>query len=323
AKTKATDYTALKSALSKLGGTPYYAEEITAQTDDNLFVSAADLNRLRREATELLSKKRAALCRAEEVTYSTERASTKVCKPEIYARFISPDRLPEDISGIDAVILPLNCDFSLLPDGVLKICELPRYISDETRVRLRLEKAKSQGAAAAYCGNLAAINLAREAGLTVIASNGLNCLSNESVSAIRALGAHKVILSAEVNISEAVSLSGAPKGIFAYGRLPLMLTRNCPVKNVKTCKECGKNGVLRDRKGVLFPVTCGEGYCEILNCAPVYLGDKQKDLCFFGFLLFYFTDENSAAVREILDKYAEGLPADFPFTRGLYYRNLL
>ena len=323
AKSKATDSETVKSALLKLGGTPYYAAEIRTDIEDGLFVSISELNRLRREAIKLLSKKRAALCRAEDAVYKVGSYTAKRCKPKIYARFLSPDRMPADISGIDAVILPCHCDFPALPEDVLKICELPRYITDETLLKNRLTVLRNRGVEAACCQNLASITLALEAGLKVITSIGFNCDSSESIAALKSLGADEVLLSAETNMSEAVRLGGAPKGIFAYGRLPLMLTRNCPVKNVKTCKECGKNGVLRDRKGVLFPVVCSKDYSEVLNCAPVYLGDKREDLLFFDFLVFYFTDEDSAAAREILDKYAEGLPADFPFTRGLYYRNLL
>ena len=44
-----------------------------------------------------------------------------------------------------------------------------------------------------------------------------------------------------------------------------MLTRNCPIKNGKTCAECDKKGKLTDRKGIEFPVMCRAGYSEILN----------------------------------------------------------
>ena len=323
AKTKALDDDAIKSALLKLGGTPYYAKDITAKADGGVFVSTAELNRLRREATDLLSQKRTAPCRAQEVIYSKPSGSIKTCVPKVYARFSSPAQLPGNISGIDAVILPFECDFNTLPQSVYKICELPRYITDETKVAARLKELKSRGVDAAYCGNLSAISIAREAGFKVIASNGLNCASSESLSAIGGIGAEETVLSAEVNIAEAKGLCGCPKGIFAYGRLPLMLTRNCPIKNAKTCKECGGKSKLRDRKGILFPVACREGYSEILNSAPIYLGDKKGDLSAFDFLLFYFSDETADRSREILDAYAENKPADFNFTRGLYYKNLL
>ena len=42
-----------------------------------------------------------------------------------------------------------------------------------------------------------------------------------------------------VKIAQCASLGGKlPRGVFAYGRLPLMQTRNCPVKNGTTCDKC-------------------------------------------------------------------------------------
>ena len=323
AKNKATDSAAVISALSKLGGTPYYAKKTDLKLDSGLFVSAAELNRLRREVIELLNEKRAGFCRDEKLVYSIDKHAENTREPKTYARFLSLKQIPADISGIDAIILPLGCDFSALPENVIKIAELPRYITDEAALKARLFDLKAGKVTAVYCGNLSAIELARESGLNVIASNGLNCANSESLKTLSLLGVKEAVLSAEVNLREAKELSGAQKGIFAYGRLPLMLTRNCPVKNAKTCKECGKKGALKDRKGVLFPVACKEGYSEVLNCAPLYLGDKQDCFSAFDFLLFYFTDESGAAAREILNMYKKNAPADFPFTRGLYYKNLL
>ena len=323
AKVKGTDEAAVKSALSKLGGTPYFANSIIVNIGDGLFINAAELNRLRRAAIGDLSEKRAAPRRAENISYEPTPLTVKAGAPEIYARFSAAEQIPDDTSGIDAVILPFECDFASVPGGVLKVAELPRYILDEAHVKSRLKELKSSGVTTAYCGNLAAIELSKEAGFKTIASNGLNCASSEGMSALKSFGVSEVILSTEVNLSDALKIGGAEKGVFAYGRLPLMLTRNCPVRNVKTCRECGKSGALRDRKGVLFPVVCREGYSEVLNSAPIYLGDKKSDLDGFDFLLFYFTDESKLKTREVLDGYALKKPADFPFTRGLYYRNLL
>ncbi len=46
-------------------------------------------------------------------------------------------------------------------------------------------------------------------------------------------------------------------GFVAYGRLPLMLTANCPIRNDMGCKNC--KGKLFDRTGREFPVRCPKG----------------------------------------------------------------
>ena len=315
----------IKKALSKLGGTPYFAKSVWVNAEDGLFVSSAALNMLRREAVEKLNAVRSKTLREVSADYSIENSVMREHKkPEIYIRLNNTEQIPQDVSGVDGIILPIECNFTALPYSVAGVADLPRYITDESAVIKRLNELKKQGINNAYCGNLAAIALAKGAGFSVIASNGLNCANNESMKALCKLGAEKVVLSAEVNISEWGSISSSvKKGIFAYGRLPLMLTRNCPVKNVKNCAECKKSSFLTDRKGVRFPVACRQGYSEVLNSTPLYLADKMVDLSAFNFLLLYFTVESKDEVKKIIENYRLGKPIDGNFTRGLYYKNLI
>lgn len=314
----------IKAALSKLGGTPYFAKSVTVNLDDGLFLSIGALNKLRREAVEKLSVVRAKNGRKREVEYSPEKTGQiSAGEPEIYIKLNNAEQIPEDISGVKGIILPFECDFSALPDGVQKIADLPRYITDESKVINRLKELKSEGIKKAYCGNLSAIILAKEEGFRVIASNGLNCANSESIKALKGIGADEAVLSAEINLSAVKTLGkDIKKGVFAYGRLPLMLTRNCPIKNAKTCAECGKKGFLADRKGVRFPVICRKGYSEVLNSTPIYLADKKEDLRYFDFLILNFTDESSHQVGEIINNYKCGKSFSGNFTRGLYYKNL-
>lgn len=314
----------IKASLSKLGGTPYFAKSVTVNIDDGLFLSLGALNKLRREAIERLNKIRAENGRNKRVEYSPEKTGQiPIKEPEIYIKLSSAKQIPEDISGVKGIILPFECDFSALPDSSEKIADLPRYITDESGLVKRLKELKGEGIKKAYCGNLSAIYLAEEEGFNVIASNGLNCANSESLTALKSLCVNEAVLSTEINISSAKTLgNNIKKGIFAYGRLPLMLTRNCPVKNAKTCAECGKKSFLTDRKGMRFPVACREGYSEVLNSTPIYLADKKEDLCLFDFLLLNFTDETAHQVGEIINNYKSGKSPTENFTRGLYYKNL-
>ncbi|MBR4910096.1 MAG: U32 family peptidase [Clostridia bacterium] len=326
AKVKSTTADDLRAALSKLGGTPYFANETDIALEGGVYIGLAAINAMRREATEKLDALRAYDNNAADAVYVNKKPQKRTAKkqPRIYARFSGESRVPDDLSGIDAVILPFECDFSSLPKGVLKIADLPRYITDEVAVTKRLYELKSAGVSAAYCGNLAAVTLAKNAGFKVIAANGLNCANSESIDTIAQLGADEITLSAEVNLPKAKYLSGkADTGIFAYGRLPLMLTRNCPVRNVKTCAKCKGTGSLKDRKGARFPVVCRGGYSEVLNSTPICLADKKEDTGYFDFLLLYFTDEDKKTARTVIDGYISGRGEIKDFTRGLYYKNVI
>ena len=324
AKTRATSAADIKTALEKLGGTPYFAIKTEVLLDGGLFIKTSSLNELRRAAVETLNGLRAANCRAAEANYNSVTHEKRVTRrTRIYAKFTESKQIPENLCGIDAVILPFELNFTEIPDGVTKIAELPRYISDEKRVEHRLCELKNQGVFTAYCGNLSAIVLAKQAGFRVIASNGLNCASDESLSALAAFGADEVVLSAEINLQDAKYLSSkVPSGIFAYGRLPLMLTRNCPIKNVKSCAECGGKSSLKDRKGVMFPVICRQGYSEILNSTPIYLADKKDDTGVFDFIILSFTSETCDEAQNIIQRYLSGDEPENDFTRGVYYKNI-
>ena len=113
-----------------------------------------------------------------------------------------------------------------------------------------------------------------------------------------------------------------PKGIFAYGRLPLMLTRNCPVKNGMSCSVCGRRQFLIDRRDVKFPVRCRGAFSELLNSVPIYLADRISDLQGLDFLLLSFTDESAQEVKDVINAYRFGAPPAADYTRGLYYRNV-
>ena len=137
------------------------------------------------------------------------------------------------------------------------------------------------------------------------------------------LGADKVTLSAETYMASAKYLAGfGDIGLFAYGRLPLMLTKNCPVKNTKSCAECKGQSVLTDRMGVRFPVRCRDGYSEIFNSSPTYLADKKEDNRVFDFLILSFTDESPETVKRIISDYVTAAPPTEEFTRGMYYKNI-
>lgn len=325
AENRATTEDDIKTALSKLGGTPYFARKINVDIDDGLFVNISQLNRLRRSAVEKLGLCRREANRYKNAEYRTSARQERTRRtPEIYTEFLSASYIPEDLSGVCGVILPLDADFDKVPKTTKKIARLPRYIQNEEKVQNRLLLLKENRVFTALCDNLSAMKIAVDAGFKVICSNGLNCANSESVKALESLGACAVTLSAETYMPSAKSISAdVPIGIFAFGRLPLMLTKNCPVKNTKTCAECKNKSSITDRQGVKFPVRCKNGaYSEIFNSSPIYLADKRDDLSYFDFIILSFLDESPKEAKRIIDDYIEARPPKAEFTRGLYYKNI-
>ena len=312
----------LKS-LSKLGSTPYYAIGGGLKFDEGLFVSAKDLNSLRRNAVEELNILRAKTDRNCTAEYSLKKDYVNQNNaPEIYARFENIDQIPDDLEGVKGIILPLENAEKTQFNGEL-IIDIPRGIKSEEKILEMLKKAKEKGFKKALCPNIALISVIREAGLEAIADYSLNITNSESLSLVSSFGLKGAVVSPELSISESKNISGLKKGIIAYGNIPLMLFKNCPIRNGRTCAECDKKGVLKDRMGIEFPVRCRFGFSELLNSVPIYLADKKEALEGFDFYILYFTRESRQEAQKIIDAYKNGLEADFKYTRGLYFRSVM
>ena len=325
AQNKAATEEDIKKSLAKCGGTPYFAKEIKIELDEGLFISAAMLNDMRRQILDELSERRKNSYKESDAFYENSPSPLSRNKEtRLIARFKNEEQIPEDINGLWGIMLPIESQLSeSLPNRVL-IADVPRWIQSEEILKSRLSEFKAKGFTHAYCGNLAAIKIAKDLGFKVIGGIGLNVANRESAEFLSGQGVDLVTLSAEMQMGDAKNLyTPTPKAIFAYGRLPLMLTKNCPLKNGRECKNCDKNGFITDRKNIDFPIECRGASVEILNSAPLFLADKRADLSAFDFLLFWFTDESKENTAKIINDYLGGATPPDSFTRGLYYRQLL
>ncbi|MBQ2705068.1 MAG: U32 family peptidase [Clostridia bacterium] len=298
---------------SKLGGTPYFLNNFNFDNPQGLTLPASALNGLRRQCCEQLSLLR----KGAPIPFNMPELSAATPKkdnnPPLFVRLSGDNFLPKNIHLAQRVYLPLGSKLPQLDNvGV----EIPRamFVGDEW-IADQLEKAKEQGAKFALCHNLGAVHLARKAGLTAHLGFGMNIFNSYSANHF---AEREVTLSFELTLRQAAKVGKG--GIIAYGRLPLMITRNCVKRGKKNCKSCSKE--LTDRKGVTFPVMCGKGYSEILNTKPLMLSFERDRLSDFDFLTIYFTDETQSQCENIIDCYAQRVAPQGDFTRGLYYRGV-
>ncbi len=325
AKNRAVVYEDVYKNLNKFGSTPYRNIGGAIRLDDGLFVSASLLNALRREAVEKLDALRADLKREEsDAEYEPESPKNKAGELRLVARFENASQIPDDLSGISAVIIPLEEEPPLINDrNIIKIVDIPRGIVNEELIEKRLNSFKEKGFNSALCGNLSAVWIAKEKGFELLGDTGLNISNSETVKSLSEFGLKGAVLSSELTLGEIGEISGdIPLGIIVYGSIPLMLFKNCPIKNGKDCKDCDKKGVITDRMGIEFPIRCRMGFSEMLNSVPIWLADRKKELnSDFGVL--YFTNETPERVKEVISAYKKGLPPDVKHTRGLYFRGAL
>ena len=206
------------------------------------------------------------------------------------------------------------------------MAELPAFCApqQEEAVMRALRKLKEQGLTAALCGNLGSLLMAREAGLRIIGDYGLNIINSPAAQQAAALGCDEITLSFECERNAARNVdSPIPIGVIAYGRLPLMLLRNCPGKTAAGCGDCRGINHITDRRGEDFPLQCqNRQYTHLLNPRPLFLSDRLPEWDFCDFLTLRFTTETPAECDEVLKMYQTGAAPAGSFTRGLYYRTL-
>lgn len=324
AKNAPTEEGAIQKQLSKLGGTPYYAQRITVGLGQNLFVPAAVLNDLRRRGVEALTACRSAVQPPKPMPYVPAQGAPQQGDMRLVLRLQSATQLPEDITGVAAVVLPIDTDFSALPPLPCPVlAELPRgNMFCTPQLAEQLSAAKQNGIKAALCGNLAAMALCQQVGLAPVADFGMNVYNTEALQTLKALGAGAATVSFECPIGQITDMPHIlPLGVIVYGHLPLMLMRNCPNKNGVGCAAC-QSPTLTDRRGEQFPLQCKNGFTELLNCVPLWLADRLGEWnCDYAVL--YFTGETKPQVTKVLEDFKTQAAPNGRYTRGLYYRTVL
>ncbi len=311
-----TDCERLRSAVAKLGSTPYYLRNFDCNIIGKPAASAASINSLRRSLCEQLSKARKGVSVAfsmPEFQSAQERQQTD-CR--IIARFENKRQIPEDISALSRIYLPLGCDLSGIGCKQIGV-EIPRALfSGEGRISDMLKAARAQGAEYALCHNIAAVELAARAGLEVHIGFGMNVFNSVTAELFKA---YDTTLSFELTLLAAREIGRG--GIIVYGRIPLMLTRNCALGGRGSCADCSHT--LCDRKGEQMPVICRDGYSEIYNSKRLLLTPFRDKIEGFDFWELYFTDETQAQAGRAIASFSLGGSLEGEFTRGLYYRGVL
>ncbi|MBR6572307.1 MAG: U32 family peptidase [Clostridia bacterium] len=320
----AADEEFVKEKLLKTGGTPYIITCVEIDLDEGLSLRAAQINELRRRALELLSEERGKTPEIEVSDAEVSLENRRVDGLKTVVKIDNLSQLTEKVRGADLVVLPFDTNLNDLDLKEAKnfAVELPRGIAKEEKVLEKLKNFKEKEIEFALCGTLSAKELAIASGFKVIADIGFNIFNSYSLDYF-SKDCEGALLSSEILLPDVAKLSSKiPMGIVSYGRLPLMLTRNCPIKNGKNCNECQRNCTLTDRKGIEFPIRCKNGFAELLNSKVIWLADRLDELKGIDFQVILLTDEEPETVDKVIDAYNKKSAPIGEYTRGLYYRGV-
>ncbi len=322
----------VRERMAKLGGTQFYAGGISAEVDGGLNLPASALNSLRRE---LISKLDEAVLEKNSPRYAVQPLSTPEFsrhessglqwRCEVYSAEQLRQALELPFGLIYAPMRLLGADtpdkhrIAVIPPFVLSDCE------DETAERLR--ELKRLGFTRGMAQTLGHAQLLRREGYRLHGGHRLNIINSYAAGVCGALGFEDITLSFEGTAAQLAEISSpVPRGIVAYGRLPLMIMRRCPVSGGVPCgrvrlfddggSPCGK--CIADRRGNQMPVLCGGNSVEILNPDLLIMSDRRSSLEPFDFAVLKFTDERE--LKPVLDMYLNNGKPSGSLTRGLYFR---
>ena len=157
----------------------------------------------------------------------------------------------------------------------------------------------------ALVGNIGHIPLIKEFDLIPFGDFRLNIMNSFTREVYFDLGIEDAIVSPELTLPQARDIGGYT---IHMGRIPLMLTERCFIKENFGCQRCNK-ATFEDRMGERFPIIREfEHRNLILNSRLTYMGDKKSDLASarLNRSHFIFSVENGDEIIRLLGAYKRG-----------------
>lgn len=333
ARTRSLTYEDAKKQLSKLGDTRYTLGKITFEADEMLMLPASELNRMRREARtmadSLTIKRNTPIYSVNPAPYSPlEKPKNTDCEIAFRVRTSTCENASELLGKAELIIMPASECEKLTDERVIRITavSLPIFVTDEAKLICRLKALKEKGFTHFCCENYTHLGtLSALEGITIHGGSGMNVTNTAAVKMCEKNGLTDIILSFELKAGQISSIGKfIPAGIEAYGRLPLMTVRNCPIKSAAGCKSCTHE--MTDRTGRHFPVFCSEGYSRIYNSEPLELSDRLDEFKGISFAVIDISGDKALTNKDaahIISKYKARQKPAGSFTRGLYSRGVI
>ena len=330
----------LGARLQKTGGTPFYLDSFHGRIEPGLTLPAAAINAMRRD---VLSELAAVRGRQNAPKFGTPSKPAVVPGPKkppvLTVSVLRAAQITQKVLAAKPSVLYVPLSelvehrnlTQVMALGIELCAVLPRVVRDgeAQNVLAQLTIARTMGIPSVLTGNLGQIAAARSLGFQVRGDFGLNVFNSRTVDYLRQQGLTSALCSFEMTLPQIRDLSKAvPMELMIYGRLPLMLTENCLIRNrTGACACTGSPTKLVDRRGQEFPIVRDPGTCRsvLLNGKKLYLLDKPKALQSLGLwaVRLQFTTENPGEVSRVIADYQTAAPFDpAGCTRGLYQRGV-
>ena len=300
----------LQTRLCKMGATFLSLDknDLEIELEDGINLSPSAINALRRSAAEKFEDTRRILPdtapEKEPLPRTFKSTALKGGRVGIFYKNETLESLSERaLSAFEAKIVPLFSYNEKSPaNGVL----LPPIVFDSEwdKVKGALDALKGK-ITYVMIDNLSHLALVRESGFTPIGGFRLNLTNRFSRAFYYEEGITDAVLSPELTEPRIADIGG---GVITYGRIPLMITERCFIRENGGCAKCGTFR-LTDRMGKSFPVLREfEHRNLIFNSIVTYMGDKLTKIRSLGFETLIFSVESPKEAEAAISSYLRALP---------------
>ncbi len=330
---------AVEAAMYKTGGTPYICSSVAARIAPFVSLTEDELGGVKQRLLSELSDERRRVPEPRTGSFpSVPGARRSTGRSKLIFHLLSAGQLSPELATMkpDYIYMPLEemaANFDKLElfiqYGVTPCAVLPPVIGgdEEDAVTDLLQKLRGLGVSQVLVSSLGHVPLARRAGMQVRGDYGLNVFNSFTADMLRRAGMLSFTASFELHTGQLRAMT-APLDmeLIVYGRLPVMTTEHCLIKNSAGKCACQSAGHLSDGRGNVYPVVREFG-CRntVFSAHKLFLADRRADyekLGLWGTRLM-FTTESSRECVEVARSYL-GVSDYKPngLTRGRMYKGV-
>lgn len=280
--------------ITKLGNTPFIANDIKIDIPENVFINMKSINDARRMLVENLIKERIKINREKNVSQKNMEYQEK--KIENYEITILA-RTKEQIEAA-------------LRSNVNRIYvdkELWEQYSYNDKIYLRLPRVSQE-----YSIDTKNVLVTELGGIhkyknsNMISDYYLNVVNNYSIKYLLNKGVQRVTLSPEINYNNLDDFIKDKVELIVYGRIELMITKSCPIHEVLNKCPCNKNDkyYLEDINRNRYPIIHSNCLTHIMHYKNINYLDKvsyYKNIGIKSFRLELF-DESYEETINLINK---------------------
>ena len=330
----------VRELLFRTGGTPFHCTEVNCVIDDGLDYPEEAIEDARKQLINLIADRTREpdSVTVQELPPQPESAAPEG-PPKLILQVTSEGQLTPELAAMEpdliyvpAEILAAGTDNiqPFLDKGAQIAAVLPWVVSEAERPVLAelLEALKARGVTQALIGNLGLLPAVRQAGLALRGDLGLNAANSWTLKFLARGGFLSVTASGELTARQIEKLAKPlPTEMVVYGRLPVMITDNCVIRNSAGRCSCATPTSMSDAFGGVYPVVKDFG-CRnlIFDARKTFLADHPEVYADGGLwgLRLLFTTESPRECVTITERYKgknDYLPINA--SRGAYQKGAL